>query len=223
MLWVWLIRTRISSWAFLEHSALVIFIFFHMITKGRKVKIDLLSFASFCFLLCIQKVGSERRLCNVNIIQVNLFSIFQSRISSCTFLIPAHNQFKPMEKVRNTLSEKIFLSLNLYVDYDIRWSQTILLIRGRAWHSKLTAYIPNSFDSNVWVSSNYWFPALSTQTRRIPFVLDFNEDKIWGERALPMFCRNLFQSQNKPFTSHSTVAETLFMNINWLIPLFLLS
>ena len=118
----------------------------------------------------------------VNFIPVKLFAfsrVFQDRLSGCTFLISAHNQFKPMGRVRNTESHSEKKGYSIFTFKRISvvpTSKKILSIHGKLIYWEM---IQNFFERNLVDLS--WKIPLST------IGLGFNEDKICGGERCQCF------------------------------------
>ena len=186
------------------------------------------SFPGFCCnfstTVSSQVVGRLRLICNhlqalasllsrgyeqyyVNFIPVKLFAfsrVFQDRLSGCTFLISAHNQFKPMGRVRNTESHSEKKGYSIFTFKRISVGLTSKIIHGKLIYWEM---IQNFFERNLvdLKAGKFLWVQLAWVSMKIRSV----------RRALPMFCSNLFQSGNKPFTSYW--GRNTLMNISWFL------
>ena len=123
------------------------------------------------------------RLCEYYSSQTFAFS--KVRSDPCAlFLISAHNQFKPRGKVGNTLRKEIFT------------------FSGGGFHISLCMGLISAC-AKLKPQSKFGLELFRAKLLR-EFLPSRISMKIGSgrkrKRASPMFCRNLFQSQNKPFT-----------------------
>ena len=145
----------------------------------------------------------------VNFIPVKLFAfyrVFQDLLSGCTFLISAHNQFKPMGRVRNTESHSEKKGYSIFTFNRIyQLSQP----PNKSYQSMANLLLGNN-TKFLWTQSCGSKLENSVQLAWVSMKI-----RSVRRRALPMFCSNLFQSGNKPFTSYW--GRNTLMNISWFL------